>query len=266
MIKMISLDLDGTLLTDEKTITEANQKKLKELHRKGIKIVICTGRPINAIKNYLTELELFDENDFTVCFNGGLVLNNSTKKIMFKKSLKEQQIQMLYNFVSEKNHPLDILNFEKVYQISDLKPSIYQSVIKAPIEFTSIEYKDLPNDDFAKGIIATQPEEIDQILNEISSDMKDNFYIVRSQPTILEFLPKGVNKKGGLEELLHHFDLDFSNLMSFGDAKNDYEMLQAAEVGVAMKNAQPDIQAIANDVTLDNNNSGVAAYLEKYFK
>lgn len=95
--------------------------------------------------------------------------------------------------------------------------------------------------------------------------MKNNFYIVRSQPTILEFLPKGVNKKVGLEALLNHFHLDFSNLMAFGDAKNDYEMLEAAKIGVAMGNANSDIKAIANDVTLDNQESGVAAYLKKYF-
>ncbi|MCF6515268.1 Cof-type HAD-IIB family hydrolase [Lactobacillus sp. S2-2] len=266
MIKMIALDLDGSLLTDEKTITEENKKELKKLHNQGIKIVICTGRPINAIKNYLIDLDLFEFNDFTVCFNGGLVLNNVTENIMFKKSLENQQIEMLHKFVSENHHPLDILDFDKVYQINDLKSSIYQSVIKAPIEFESIKYKNLPDEDFAKGIIATQPEEIDQILNEVSPEMEDNFYIVRSQPTILEFLPKGVNKKGGLQALLNHFDLDFSNLMAFGDAKNDYEMLQAAEVGVAMENAKPDIQEVANDVTLNNNNSGVADYLEKYFQ
>lgn len=265
MIKMIALDLDGTLLNDEKIITKENQHELKKLHTDGMKIVVCTGRPINAIKQYLQDLDLFSTDDFTICFNGGLVLNNLTEAIMAKTALNSAQIKMIYDFAVQHHHSLDLLDFKQVYQLNDLKPSIYQSVIKAPIKFETIGYHDLPKTDFAKGIMALQPAEIDQVLMEITPEMKNNFYIVRSQPTILEFLPKGVNKKVGLEALLNHFHLDFSNLMAFGDAKNDYEMLEAAKIGVAMGNANSDIKAIANDVTLDNQESGVAAYLKKYF-
>ena len=73
MIKLIALDLDGTLLTGEKKITEENRKAIKLAKENGIKVVLCTGRPIVSIVHLLEELDLMGDDDYAVNFNGGLI-------------------------------------------------------------------------------------------------------------------------------------------------------------------------------------------------
>ncbi len=82
---------------------------------------------------------------------------------------------------------------------------------------------------------------------------------------IMEFLPKKLNKAVGLKALLDHFGDDFSNLMTFGDADNDLEMIEAAAQGIVMENGLPNVKAVATAITDTNDNDGVAKYCERYF-
>ena len=84
MIKMVALDLDGTLLTSDKKISQRNEAILKQLHHDGIKIVLCTGRPINAIWKYIEQLGLTNVDDYTITFNGALVIQNVGHAELFR--------------------------------------------------------------------------------------------------------------------------------------------------------------------------------------
>ena len=125
MIKMIALDLDNTLLDSQKRISERNTKVLRRLHENGIKVVLCTGRPINAIWNYIEQLGLTQDEDFTINFNGGLVVNNVTKKPLFSRGLNADELKLVYDFAHENNYSLDFLYFERVYEIIDMPRSVY---------------------------------------------------------------------------------------------------------------------------------------------
>ncbi|KRM81888.1 hydrolase [Limosilactobacillus coleohominis DSM 14060] len=89
--------------------------------------------------------------------------------------------------------------------------------------------------------------------------------MVQSQPHILEFLPQGVDKAVGLKHLLQHLGMDYSNLMTFGDADNDLGMIKAAADGVVMANGLPQVKAVANHLASSNDDDGVAVYLERFF-
>ena len=100
MIKLVAIDLDGTLLNEQKLISDENKQALAQAKQQGVKIVLCTGRPLAAMAHYLQELGLVDEGDYSITFNGGLVQKNDTGEIMEKKvkitissCLFEQSIQ-----------------------------------------------------------------------------------------------------------------------------------------------------------------------------
>lgn len=266
MIKMIALDLDNTLLNSKKEISERNAQVLRTLHQKGIKVVLCTGRPINAIWNYIEQLDLTSDDDFTINFNGGLVVNNVTKHPLFSKGLKATDLQLVYQFAHPHNYSLDVLDFDRVYEIMDMPRSIYKGTVKN-IEFRDAFFADLPLGDhpYAKMVMAIPAERLQKIIPTIPEALKAHFNVVQSQPHILEFLPKGVNKSVGLKHLLNHFGMDFTNLMTFGDADNDLEMIKAAADGVVMANGLPNVKAVADHITGSNDDDGVAEYLEKYF-
>lgn len=90
-IKILALDLDGTLYNTEKIVTDANKEALAAAREKGVKVVITTGRPLRAIGNLLEELNLLDEEDYSITFNGGLIQRN-TGEILNKRSLNFDQL------------------------------------------------------------------------------------------------------------------------------------------------------------------------------
>ncbi|WP_214463637.1 Cof-type HAD-IIB family hydrolase [Levilactobacillus brevis] len=266
MIKMIALDLDETLLNTDKTISEENATALRQLHEAGIKIVLCTGRPINAIWHYLEQLGLTTDDDYTITFNGALVIQNSTKEALAQSGLSRNDFEPLHAFAAANHYPMDVLDFDQVYPIADLTPSVYEQMLKAPMKFIPTAFADLPDQLFSKAVMATDAAILDQVVAKLTPELTKLYHVVRSQPKILEFLAADMDKAVGLGQLLTHFGWDFSDLMAFGDAENDLGMIRAAGDGVAMQNGQPAVKAAANHQTpVDNNHAGVAAYLQHVF-
>ena len=267
-IKMIALDLDGTLLTSEKTISDYTEQILRNLHSAGIKVVLCTGRPINAIWRFIKQLDLVMPEDFTITFNGALVVENDSKSELFKQGLHKQDFDRLHQFAKRVNAPLDLLDFERAYPLTDLKPSNYRNQFQPGVlNFVPENFADISNEDeFPKAVMCDSPALLDEYLAQLPETAGSYYHIVRSQPIITEFLATDMDKEVGLNHLLKHFGWDFSNLMTFGDAENDMGMIKAAGMGVVMQNGQPQMQKIANVVTdFDNDHDGVARYLEQYF-
>lgn len=265
MIKMIALDLDNTLLNSNKEISEKNEEVLKKLHAKGIHVVLCTGRPINAIWPYIEQLGLTEPDDYTITFNGGLVINNVTKDHLFEMGMRKADLQPLFDYVTEEKIPLNVLDFERVYELNDYPGSIYRTVLKH-IEFKDIKMAELPDETYSKAVMAIPAEKLSGIIAKLPASLKENYHAVQSQPMIMEFLPKGVDKSVGLKALLGHFGADFSNLMSFGDADNDLGMIKAASQGIVMANGLPEVKKVATELTDTNDNDGVAKYCERYFE
>lgn len=264
MIKMIALDLDNTLLNSNKEISQRNEAVLKKLHAQGVHVVLCTGRPINAIWPYIEQLGLTKPDDFTITFNGGLVINNVTKEHLFELGMQRDDLAPLFDYVTTKQIPLDVLDFERVYELNDNPGSIYRTVLKH-IEFKDTAMADLPNTTYSKAVMAISPARLTAIIKELPANLTANYHAVQSQPMIMEFLPQNVDKAVGLKALLDHFGLDFSNLMSFGDADNDLGMIKAAAQGIVMANGLPEVKKAATVITDSNDDDGVASYCERYF-
>lgn len=268
-IKMIALDLDNTLLNSKKEISPRNERVLRQLHEQGIKVVLCTGRPINAIWPLVEQLGLTNEGDCTINFNGGLVLQNTTRKVLYKQGMGYDNIHLVYNYCRQNNYPLNVLDFETVYAITDLPESGYASFIHN-IEYHHLPFSDLPHDkEFSKLIICTKEDIVDQAQQNIPAAIKQVFTVTRSQPYVLEFLPPKVDKAVGMKKLLDHYGWDFTNVMSFGDGDNDLGMTTAVAngggVAVAMSNGVPAVRQAATHVTTSNDEDGVASYLAEYF-
>lgn len=266
MIDVVALDMDNTLLNSQKEISPRNEAVLKALHEKGIHIVLCTGRPINAIWPYIEQLGLTKPDDYTVTFNGGLVVNNVSKSPVFSMGMSKQDLQPVYDFAHKHNYPLDVLDFEQVYEIMDMPRSIYKTVLKN-IQFADSNFADLPGGDhrYAKMVMAIPAERLAKIIPTVPEEIKRDLTVVQSQPHILEYLPHHVHKAEGLKHLLQHYGENFTHLMTFGDADNDLTMIQAARDGVVMANGLPAVKDAADHLTASNDDDGVARYLEEKF-
>lgn len=261
--KLIALDLDNTLLNPQKEISLRSELVLKNLHQKGIKIVLTTGRPIKGILPFIRQLDLLQADDYAINFNGAVVVNNANQKTLFSHAMVKKDILPIYDLAMTYHFPLDIVSLQQAYSITELGKSTYENYIGPLMTFSDLNFAKLPDQKYYKFVCQDDPTKIDKI--SVLLKTVDNLTIVRSRRDLLEFLPRGTNKKNGLEKLISYFEFKWSDIMAFGDEENDEEMIQSAGVGVAMENAVVSVKKIANNVTLSNADDGVAVFLENYF-
>lgn len=264
MITTIALDLDNTLLTSEKTISPRTERALKQLHAAGKRIILCTGRPIKAIQPFLQQLALTQPDDYSITFNGGLVIQNTTNDVLARTSVSKTDLQPLFEQAKTQGFHLDVIDLQRVYSLTDLGKSPYEEFMNGLMPFENVTFADLPADD-RFGKIVSAGKDAKTVQEALPATITDFFHVVPSRRTLLEFLPPHTDKASGLKALLGHFGESFENLMAFGDEENDLGMLTAAKVGVAMENAIPEVKAATNAMTASNDADGVAVYLEKYF-
>ncbi|WNZ87836.1 Cof-type HAD-IIB family hydrolase [Streptococcus iniae] len=266
-IKLLALDLDGTLFNKEKIVSDANKEAIFVAKELGIKVVITTGRPLLAIGNLLDELGLLDDDDYCITFNGGLVQRN-TGEILDKSSLSLEEVSYLHQQLQLLQLPTDILSDGKVYSIPSPDGRRSEYYLASPLlDFVEIaDFDQLPKGIvYNKIVTVTDADFLDEALAGAKEDAFENFEAFKSRDIIFEVMPKGVHKAFGLQLLCKHLGFSAENVMAMGDEANDFTMLEWAGLGVAMANAVADAKQIADKVTrLTNDQSGVAEAIQKY--
>lgn len=265
-IRLIALDLDGTLFNAEKEVTAANRQAILEAKKKDVKVVITTGRPLAAIGNLLDHLGLLSDDDYSITFNGGLVQKN-TGQVLSKKCLSLDEIQQIQSTLEPLALPVDILSDDLVYSLaSQGKHSDYPQA-NPLLSFREILSLDqLPIDrDYNKIVTVCDQDYLDQRLDQLPKHLYQQFDAFKSREIIFEIMPKGVNKAAGLEILCQRLGISRQQVMALGDEANDVSMLKWAGLGLAMANATPLAQAAADIVIkYSNENSGVARAISQY--
>ena len=264
-IKLIALDLDGTLLTTDKKLTERTKSMLKAAREQGVKVVLTTGRPLKAMDFFLKELGTDGhEDEYTITFNGGLVQKN-TGEILDKTVFSIDDVSRIYEETEKLNIPLDAISEGIVYQIQSDQESLYAQFNPA-LTFVPTAFEDLSSQiTYNKCVTAFPQEPLDVAIKHISPELFDKYEIFKSRELLLEWSPKNVHKATGLAKLIDHLGIDRSQVMACGDEANDLSMIEWAGLGVAMQNAVPEVKAVANVVTpMTNDEEAVAWAIEKY--
>lgn len=268
MIKLIAIDLDGTLLNNQKEITPYNKEVLQKAKAQGVKVVLCTGRPLRAIRPYLEELGLKDAGDYSITFNGGLVQKNDTGEILDKSALELSDIKRLIQMAQDLDLPLDVVSDEVVYVLptSEENNSIYGS-LNPLLDCHPITEEELaPDGLYNKAVVAFEQTFLDQQIAKIPQDIRDDYEVIKTREVLLEFMPKGVTKAYGCQLLGEHLGIKPEEMMAIGDEENDLPMIEFAGVGVAMDNAVPAVKSAANVLTASNEEDGVGKVVAEYLK
>lgn len=267
MIKLIALDLDGTLLNSQKKISDENKQAIKEAKAKGIHVVICTGRPIKAVKAILVELGLTSEQDYVITFNGGLVQVSATEEILFTKGHTKEDVLAIYEECTRVGLPVNPIDVDYVY-VTDYpqnNPSLYETVIKNNLTFVCQDWQNFSTEHLFHKAVACCPEKLlDERMALFTETFKERFNLVKSRPILLEILPKGIDKSTGLKEICRLLKIEPQQVMTLGDEENDLEMLTFAGYGIAMGNAIPMVKSAAKYITGTNDEHGVAQAIRQY--
>lgn len=264
MYKLIALDMDGTLLREDKTISKKTYKAIQNARAKGVKVVLATGRPIDGIRRYLKELNLINDEDYAVAYNGALVQNTKTKEVIAQTLMSLKDIDYLYKLSQELKVNIHALTESKCITPKWSKYSQVEADINdIPLEF--VDFNNLDKDTtIVKIMFIDEPEHLSQVIAKLPSEVYEKYSVLRSAPYFLEFLDKNVNKGAGVELLAKELDIKPEEVICVGDAGNDIHMLQYAGLGVAMGNAFPEVKEIADYITLTNEDDGVAHVIDEF--
>lgn len=264
MIKLIAIDLDGTLLNQAKEISFANKAALHYAQKRGVKVVLCTGRPYLAMQHLFAEIALVPQDEYVILFNGSQIRRVEDGQVIYEESLSHSDLELWLSFTEAENLPLTVFDSEWVYDntaYQGRQASTYQT----PAPRKRIDYQELSQDQrFNKFVICTTPDNIANYYDKISDFANNRYQMVLSHPYQIEISPMNINKGSALQYLSDYLNIEPSEVMAIGDEYNDASMLSFAGVSVAMDNAVDDMKALADFVTFDNNHSGVAHAIYHY--
>ena len=239
-IKLIALDMDGTLLKDDQSVSAYTKEVIAKALAQNVQVVLCTGRPLEMCYTYAEHLQL----------DTYIITNNGAQIWTVEHELIEQHL-----FVAGK--------VESLWQIG-AEHDIHMWAVATDTIFRNSKRPDHFNDhDWLKiGYGNLNKENKDYLLHQLQDDQ--TIEITNSSPNNLEINPIGVNKLRAIQGLCQLSDLTLEEVMAVGDSMNDFKMLAKVGLGVAVQNAQQEILDIADVTTDSNNNDGVAKAIEKY--
>jgi cof-like hydrolase len=269
MIKLLAIDMDGTLLNEEKHIDTPQKEAVQKTIEAGIKVVLCTGRPLFGVLPVYGELELEKYNlDEYVILNNGCSLRKTTNwELLDNKEITKEDVIYLDKLRKGYNLDLTVSNDNDYFVVGD-KANKYTiedgKLVYVDIKPISLEEATSEKHTFFKSMYLGEEEEIQRFKNDNENLLKDKYDAVLSQIHIFEMLPFGTNKAAALKELAEKLGIEREEIMTIGDGNNDVEMLEFAGIGVAMGNGTESAKKAANYVTDTNENHGVAKAIEKY--
>ncbi|MUK87473.1 sugar-phosphatase [Ornithinibacillus sp. L9] len=260
MYRLIAIDMDGTLLNDHHEVPEDVKRTLDEAKRHGIKIVLCSGRPIGGMHSYIEKLSLDEDGDYAIAYNGALVQATDTNEIVAELSLERNDLVKLYDVSMELDSPIHFFDAEGLYtpnaNISEY--TVLESYLnKIPLHYQQVS--DVPAIiSIPKVMFINHPEKLTQTIQALPKELYDQYTIVQSSPYFLEFIHPSANKGNAVKKLAEELGIKQEEVMCIGDNGNDLPMIEYAGCSVAMGNAISEVKAAADFQTRTNNESGVA--------
>lgn len=275
LYKMIAIDLDGTLLDDNKSLSNENIRVLNKLNNMGIEIVIATGRRYYEAKELTKDLNM----DLVILANNGNIVRQvRNDNVLYSKVLDNDDFYLLINKSKENNlYPLVYVDhYENGFDIlieMDSLPQNYNNYISSKIERV-INIKNLIEFDNPRALSICYIGEID-VLNKFASDLTNAYpnkysYHIMSNLTkfraLLEIMhPEGCKWKA-LIQYAKSIGISKEKIITIGDDNNDVEMIKNASLGIGMLNSCDNVKSVADIITSHSNNeSGVAKVLENVF-
>lgn len=263
--KLIAVDLDGTLVRNDQSISQRTVDTLIRVQEMGVKVAVASGRPTFGTAHVAETLRLDEFGGYVMSYNGGEIYDWGTKSLLHAQTLDENVIPYLYMCAREHGMPIMTYIEKEVVSEVDNNEYIQYSVMRNRMTLRKVDdfVKAVEGAGIVKCIIVGSPTLLPALETKMQERLKGKAGVFRSEPFFLEIVPMGIDKGKGLSILLDKIGMKKSEIIAFGDGYNDTSMLQFAGMGIAMGNAAEEIKKAADMVTLSNNDDGVAIALEK---
>ena len=261
--KLIACDLDGTLLNENRQVSERSRAAILRFVDAGGIFVTATGRPFlgTDIVN-----DLFDRDMPFIVFNGAAAYMGKSKELLFESFLDFKFAKEAFDIGQERDFAQVIwtrseLRANRICEWTLRYQSLYTN-LDMPIISDLSQLGDDVNS-IAKVLWLLEPDKVEKFRHEMIDFFGEKLNCFSSLPFILEFVSPGASKGVALAEVGRILGVSSSEMIAFGDAYNDVSMLEYAGCSVAMENAPDDIKESCDIVAPSNNNDGVATVIEQ---
>ena len=259
-IRLVALDVDGTLVDDEKEIPAANVRALRAALERGVHVAIASGRMVPSIEIMERRLGI---DCALIAYNGAKVLGTVAKgrPCIDHQPLPVEVTARVRRFSVEHGLLLnyyfdDVLYAERAHAKNPLA-ELYHRRTGAVYHFVDTE--DIAAEPSTKLILLADPERVKELHAHFSRELDGLINVVITEREYLEFMTIGVDKSTALPILAEYHGVEVEHVLAIGDADNDRLMLRDAGVGVAVANARPEVREVADDTTRRTNNEGAVA-------
>ncbi|MBC2376001.1 HAD family phosphatase [Listeria welshimeri] len=273
----IILDIDGTLLNDDKKISPETKKALITAQQNGVKLILASGRPTTGMHLYAEQLEMEKYHGLLVSYNGAKVVDCQTKEELFNQTLTiaegkavlEHMKQFEVKVMIDKDDYMYVNNVYDCYI-----PYKGEEINIIQYESRGGNFKLCEKEDLAafldyrinKILTAGDPDYMQKNYQAMMAPFKNTLNCVFTADFYFEFTAKNIDKAKALDTVLTPMGIHPENIIAFGDGHNDITMVKHAGTGIAMDNAVPELKAVANSITLSNNKDGIAHVLNNFIK
>jgi len=268
--KLLVMDVDGTLLGRDGTISAEDKEALARVADSGIKISLSTGRTLLASERIINQLSL---DGYHILFDGALVINPARNEEVYAQTISKELVKQAVEFAHLNDINLELYSatqyfVERETWASDIRRNYFH------IQPTVVDFADIwEQEKIIKGTIAVhspgekaQAETFCRHFKGSLGDLRFSWTATPAYPKVdfVNIVALGVSKGKALEALVLHLAIPLSEVMAIGDERNDIPLLTTAGLAVAMENALDEVKAVADYITLDVDHSGVAAAVKKF--
>jgi Cof subfamily protein (haloacid dehalogenase superfamily) len=261
--KMLVLDMDDTLLTDDHTISDENAKMIFKAQELGVYVILASGRPTSAMTAYAKGLKMDLYNSYMLSYNGAVITDLKADEIIFEQTLTKEQIHELYDYSLEsKTDIITYINDAIVSETDSEFIEIEKHITGLPHNKVK-SFKDAVQTNAVKCILLQEPS----YLKTVESDLKlrmPHLSVSMSKPFFLEVAQQGIDKAFSLKKLAEKLNIHQSEIIAVGNAGNDLTMIEYAGLGVWVDNVTPELRDKGDVIVASNNDNGVAEVIKRY--
>lgn len=263
--KLLVLDVDGTLLNNQKEITPRTQTALLKVQQMGVHIVLASGRPTNGVQPIAEKLELNHYGGFILSYNGGQIINVQTGELLFEKRISPEWIPYLEK--KARKNGFALFTYHKDF-ILTTHPDNAHVIEEGRLNGMQV----IGVDNFAEAVdfapckcmlVSDDEEALIDLEKHWKRRLDGVLETFRSEPYFLEVAPQFIDKGNTLSVLMTMLEVKPEEVVAIGDGVCDVTMLQLAGLGIAMGNAVRSVKECVDKTTLSNEEEGVAVAVER---
>ncbi len=267
MYKLVAMDIDGTILNDQSKLPEVNKIYARKLQEKGVKLVLCSGRSHKSLKYLETELNMQNNDDFGICFNGSTVYTTHPFKKLRELFLGNKLAgELLQEIAAYPQIEILVYISDTLYAVS-LGKYIQGYFERCRVPIRLIRNFAEIKEEVTKIVCMADYEELKKLSDYARPKYRDKCEMCFTCDTLFEFNNSLATKGSGLAFLADSLKIDMKDVIAVGDNENDVTMLKEAGMGIAMKNGNAAAKEAANCVSETDNNDGILKEIyEKFFQ